>query len=128
MTMRPPRSTLFPYTTLFRSNNKFTKELQITAMHGARNYFGDKLIRTAKPHKFLDYKNRPLIAVKLHILSRKTLGGLQTNLDSQVLNNEGKPIEGLYAVGEVAGFGGGGIHGYRSLEGTFLGNCLFTGK
>ena len=109
-------------------NNKFTKDLQITAMHGARNYFGDKLIRTAKPHKFLDYKNRPLIAVKLHILSRKTLGGLQTNLDSQVLNNEGKPIEGLYAVGEVAGFGGGGIHGYRSLEGTFLGNCLFTGK
>src|SRR5690625_383624 len=109
-------------------DNTFTKDLQITAMHGARNYIGDKLIRTAKPHKFLDYKNRPLIAVKLHIISRKTLGGLQTNLDSQVLNNEGKPIKGLYAVGEVAGFGGGGIHGYRSLEGTFLGNCLFTGK
>lgn len=109
-------------------NNKFTKDIQITAMHGARNYFGDKLIRTAKPHKFLNYKNRPLIAVKLHILSRKTLGGLQTNLDSQVLNHEGNPIEGLYAVGEVAGFGGGSIHGYRSLEGTFLGNCLFTGK
>src|SRR5699024_12821319 len=92
-------------------HNKFTKDLQITAMHGARNYFGDKLIRTANPHKFLDYKNRQLIAVKLHILSRKTLGELQTNLDSQVLNNEGNTIQGLYAVGEVDGFGGGGIHG-----------------
>lgn len=109
-------------------DNKFTKDLQITAMHGARNYLGDKLIRTAKPHKFLSYKNRPLIAVKLHILSRKTLGGLQTNLSSQVLNEAGSPIQGLFAVGEVAGFGGGAIHGYRSLEGTFLGNCLFTGK
>src|SRR5690625_8031289 len=79
-------------------NNKFTKDLQITAMHGARNYFGDKLMRTAKPHKFLDYKNRPLIAVKLHILSRNTLGGIQTNLDSQVLNNKGKKIEWLYAL------------------------------
>src|SRR5699024_6456826 len=97
-------------------------------MHGARNYFGDKLIRTAKPHKFLNYKNRPLIAVKLHILSRKTLGGLQTNLDSQVLNHEGNPIEGLYAVGEVAGFGGGSIHGCRWLGVPFLGNCLFTRK
>src|SRR5699024_11237543 len=98
----------------------FKIDLQLKSMYGARNYFGDKLIRTAKPHKFLNYNNRPLIAVKLHILSRKTLGGLQTNLDSQVLNHEGNPIEGLYAVGEVAGFGGGSIHGYRSLEGTFL--------
>lgn len=108
--------------------NKFTKDLQVTAMHGARHYLGDKLIRTAKPHTFLDYKNGPLIAVRLHILSRKTLGGLQTNLQSQVLDHVGHPIKGLYAVGEVAGFGGGGIHGYRSLEGTFVGNCLFTGK
>jgi len=109
-------------------DNKFTKDLQITAMWGARHYLGDKLIRTAKPHKFLDHKNAPLIAVRLHILSRKTLGGLQTNVSSQVLNESGNAIKGLYAVGEVAGFGGGGIHGYRSLEGTFLGNCLFTGK
>ena len=109
-------------------DNKFMKDLQVTAMHGARNYLGDKLIRTAKPHKFLDYKNRPLIAVKLNILSRKTLGGLETNLSAEVLNERGEAIKGLYAVGEVAGFGGGGIHGYRSLEGTFLGNCLFTGK
>src|SRR5699024_11817427 len=105
-----------------------TNHIPRTAMHVSRNYFREKLIQTSKPHKFIDYKNRPLIAVKLNILSRKTLGELQTNLEAQVLNNEGKPIEGLYAVGEVAGFGGGGIHGYRSLEGTFLGICLFTGK
>src|SRR5699024_1592445 len=109
-------------------NNKFGKDLQVTAMHGARNYLGDKLIRTAKPHKFLNYKHNPLIAVKLNILSRKTLGGLQTNLSAQVLNETGDVIRGLYAVGEVAGFGGGGIHGYRSLEGTFFRNCLVTGK
>lgn len=108
--------------------NKFTKDLQITAMHGARNYIGDKLIRTAKPHRLLDPKHGPLIAVKLHILSRKTLGGLQTNDKAQVLTDNGKPLGNIYAVGEVAGFGGGGLHGYRSLEGTFLGGCLFTGK
>ncbi|HLR42690.1 MAG TPA: FAD-binding dehydrogenase [Pseudogracilibacillus sp.] len=108
--------------------NKFTKDLQITAMHGARNYVGDKLIRTAKPHRLLDPKHGPLIAVKLHILSRKTLGGLQTNDKAEVLNENGKPLGNVYAVGEVAGFGGGGVHGYRSLEGTFLGGCLFTGK
>src|SRR5699024_2445160 len=108
--------------------NKFTKDLQITAMHGARHYLGDKLIRTVKPHRLLDPKHGPLIAVRLNILSRKTLGGLETNLSGQVLNSAGVPVKGLYAAGEVAGFGGGGLHGYRSLEGTFLGACLFTGK
>lgn len=107
-------------------DNTFTKDLQITAMHGARNYLGDKLIRVAKPHKLLDPKHGPLIAVRLNILSRKTLGGLQTNLSGQVLNAAGEAIPGLYAAGEVTGFGG--IHGYRSLEGTFLGGCLFTGR
>src|SRR5690625_2031921 len=110
------------------ATNKFTKDLQLTAMHGARHYIGDKLIRTVKPHPFLDPKNGPLIAVRLHILSRKTLGGLQTDLNSRVLDEIGNPIDGLYAAGEVAGFGGGGVHGYRSLEGTFLGGCLFSGK
>lgn len=108
--------------------NKFTKDLQITALRGARKYVGDKLIRVAPPHKILDPKNGPLIAVRLNILSRKTLGGLQTDLSGRVLNAEGSPVPGLYAAGEVAGFGGGGVHGYRSLEGTFLGGCLFTGK
>lgn len=108
--------------------NKFTKDLQVTAIHGTRHYLGDKLIRTAKPHRFLDPKHGPLIAVRLNILSRKTLGGLKTNLQAQVLDEHDEPIQGLYAVGEVAGFGGGGLHGYRSLEGTFLGGCLFTGK
>ena len=108
-------------------DNKFTKDLQVTAMWGARFYRGDKLVRAARPHKILDPRNGPLIAVRLHILSRKTLGGLQTNLSGQVLDAKGIPVPGLYAAGEVAGFGGGGIHGYRSLEGTILGNCLFNG-
>ncbi|WML42079.1 FAD-binding dehydrogenase [Neobacillus sp. OS1-2] len=108
--------------------NKFTKDLQITAIRGARNYLGDKLIRVATPHKILDPKNGPLIAVRLHIVSRKTLGGLQTDLSGQVLNATGDPVPGLYAAGEASGFGGGGVHGYRSLEGTFVGGCLFSGR
>jgi predicted oxidoreductase len=109
-------------------DNDFTKDAQITALRGARNYLGDKLIRVAKPHKFLDPAHRPLIAVKLHVLTRKTLGGIRTDLNSQALAADGTPVPGLYAVGEAAGFGGGGIHGYRALEGTFLGGCLFTGR
>jgi predicted oxidoreductase len=108
--------------------NSFTKDMQLTAIHGARRYRGDKLIRVAKPHRFLDPAAGPLIAVRLHILTRKSLGGLHTNLDSQVLAASGEPIPGLYAAGEVAGFGGGGMHGYRALEGTFLGGCLFSGR
>ncbi|PKR85613.1 FAD-binding dehydrogenase [Heyndrickxia camelliae] len=108
--------------------NSFTKDLQITAIRGARNYLGDKLIRVAKPHKILDPKNGPLIAVRLNIISRKTLGGLQTDLSARVLDSSGNPIPGLYAAGEVSGFGGGGVHGYRALEGTFLGGCLFSGR
>jgi uncharacterized protein len=109
-------------------DNKFTKDLQITALRGARNYLGDKLIRVASPHKILDPKMGPLIAVRLNIVSRKTLGGLQTDLSGRVLGLNGQPVPGLYAAGEVSGFGGGGIHGYRSLEGTFVGGCLFTGR
>ncbi|GHF17335.1 FAD-binding dehydrogenase [Pseudolysinimonas yzui] len=109
-------------------DNTFTKDAQITALRGARRYRGDKLIRVAKPHKFLDPAHHPLIAVKLHVLTRKSLGGIQTDLSSRALDADGTPIPGLYAVGEVAGFGGGGVHGYRSLEGTFLGSCLFTGR
>lgn len=108
--------------------NSFTKDMQITALRGARNYIGDKLIRVARPHQILDPKNGPLIAVRLNLLSRKTLGGLQTDLSARVLDSSGQAIPGLYAAGEVAGFGGGGVHGYRALEGTFLGGCLFTGR
>jgi predicted oxidoreductase len=108
--------------------NPFTKDAQLTAVHGARRYRGDRLIRVATPHRFLNPAAGPLIAVRLHILTRKSLGGLQTNLSSQVLATDGNPIPGLYAAGEVAGFGGGGMHGYRSLEGTFLGGCLFSGR
>ncbi|MBM7621216.1 putative oxidoreductase [Bacillus tianshenii] len=108
--------------------NKFTKDLQITAIRGARNYIGDKLIRVAPPHKILDTKNGPLIAVRLNIVSRKTLGGLQTDLSGRVLNQAGEVVPGLYAAGEASGFGGGGLHGYRAMEGTFLGGCLFSGR
>ena len=107
--------------------NTFTKDAQVTAIRGARNYIGDKLIRVAKPHKILDPQAGPLIAVRLNILTRKTLGGLQTDLTGAVLNDAGVRIPGLFAAGEVCGFGGGGVHGYRSLEGTFVGGCLFTG-
>ena len=109
-------------------DNPFAKDAQIIAIHGARKYRGDRLIRTAKPHKILDSAHGPLVAVRLNVLTRKTLGGLHTNLDSQVLDEEGEPIPGLYAAGEVAGFGGGGYHGYNALEGTFLGGCIFTGR
>ena len=109
-------------------DNPFSKDMQITALRGARAYLGDKLIRTARPHKMLDPANGPLIAVRLNILTRKTLGGLQTDLDSRVLGADGQPVPGLYAVGEAAGFGGGGVHGYAALEGTFLGGCIFSGR
>ncbi len=109
-------------------DNPFSKDAQVTAIRGARNYLGDRLVRTARPHKILDPANGPLIAVRLNILTRKTLGGLHTNLNAQVLDAAGEPIPGLYAAGEVAGFGGGGYHGYNALEGTFLGGCIFSGR
>jgi uncharacterized protein len=109
-------------------DNPYTKDLQITAIRGARRYLPDRITRVATPHRILDPKAGPLIAVRLNILTRKTLGGLQTDLSSRVLQADGEPLPGLYAAGEVAGFGGGGVHGYRSLEGTFLGGCLFSGR
>ncbi|WP_061025763.1 FAD-binding dehydrogenase [Bradyrhizobium sp. CCH5-F6] len=108
--------------------NAYVKDAQVMNIHNARRYIGDKLIRTASPHRILDPAHGPLIAVKLNILTRKTLGGFETDLDSRVFGEEGSVISGLYAVGEAAGFGGGGMHGYRSLEGTFLGGCLFSGR
>ncbi len=108
--------------------NPFTKDLQVTAIHGARRYLADRLTRVAAPHRLLDPDAGPLIAVKLHVLTRKSLGGLQTDLTGNVLDAAGAPVPGLFAAGEVAGFGGGGMHGYRALEGTFLGGCLFSGR
>ncbi|PVE13066.1 FAD-binding dehydrogenase [Streptomyces scopuliridis] len=108
--------------------NPFTKDLQVMAVRGARKYLGDKLIRTAAPHRLLDPQAGPLIAVRLNILTRKSLGGLETDLSSRVLTAAGAPLPGVYAAGEAAGFGGGGVHGYRSLEGTFLGGCIFSGR
>ncbi len=108
--------------------NRFCKDAQVTAIRGARAYLGDRLVRVARPHRILDVDAGPLIAVRLRIVTRKTLGGVETDLESRVLGGNGEPIAGLYAAGEVAGFGGGGMHGYRALEGTFLGGCLFSGR
>ncbi|WP_280365431.1 FAD-binding dehydrogenase [Nocardia wallacei] len=108
--------------------NKYSKDAQLMAVANARRSRGDRLGRVAKPHRILDPAHGPLIAVRLNVLTRKTLGGLQTNLDSQVIQADGTPFPGLYAAGEVAGFGGGGVHGYNALEGTFLGGCIFSGR
>ena len=109
-------------------DNPFSKDAQIMAIHAARNYRGDRLIRTAKPHKFLDPAHGPLIAVRLNLITRKTLGGLETDLEARMLGTDGQVLPGLFAVGEAAGFGGGGYHGYNALEGTFLGGCIFSGR
>ncbi len=109
-------------------DNAFTKDAQITAIRGARSYRGDRLIRVASPHRLLDPKAGPLIAVHLHVITRKSLGGLETDLEGRVMRADGTAVPGLYAAGEASGFGGGGMHGYRSLEGTFLGGCLFSGR
>lgn len=109
-----------------RGKSYFNDE-QLRRLVNFRLYRGDR-IRTSKFQKIVDPKAGPLIAIKQYILSRKSLGGIPTNLNSQVIDKEGAVISGLYAVGEAAGFGGGGIHGDRSLEGTFLGSCILTGR
>lgn len=108
--------------------NPFAKDAQVQGIRNSRRYLGDRIARTASPHRILDSEAGPLIGVKLHVLTRKTLGGIQTDLQSRAMGLDGNPIDGLYAAGEVAGFGGGGVHGYNALEGTFLGGCLFSGR
>jgi uncharacterized protein len=108
--------------------NSFSKDAQIQGIRNSRKFLADRLGRTAAPHRILDPDAGPLIGVKLHILTRKTLGGIQTNLSFRALGLDGEPIGGLYAAGEAAGFGGGGVHGYNALEGTFLGGCIFSGR
>lgn len=109
-------------------DNPFAKDAQVIAIRQARQYRGDKLVRTAKPHRILDPEAGPLIAVRLNILTRKSLGGLHTDEQARVLRPDGSVFDGLFAAGEVAGFGGGGYHGYNALEGTFLGGCIFSGR
>ncbi|MGW0176068.1 FAD-binding dehydrogenase [Rhodococcus sp. NPDC003322] len=109
-------------------DNTYSKDMQMMAVRNARTYPADKVIRVAKPHKLQDPAHGPMIAVRLNLLTRKTLGGLETNLDAQVIRPDGAAFDGLYAAGEVAGFGGGGVHGYNALEGTFLGGCIFSGR
>lgn len=107
--------------------NAYAKDTQVMAIHNARRYLGDRLARVAAPHRILDPAAGPLVGIKLHVLTRKSLGGIQTDLESRVLDAEGRVVPGLFAAGEAAGFGGGGVHGYNALEGTFLGGCLFSG-
>jgi len=122
-TKRASRGTIFQ-----KEKSASSKLIACSGKRASQASFGPSLIRVASPHRILDPKAGPLIAVRLNILTRKSLGGLQTDLDSRVLRTDGTPLPGVYAAGEVAGFGGGGIHGYRSLEGTFVGGCLFTGR
>ncbi|GAA1526179.1 putative oxidoreductase [Microbacterium ginsengiterrae] len=109
-------------------DNDFSKDAQVGMLRSMRAYRGDRLIRTAAPHRLQDPAAGPLIAVQLHVLTRKSLGGIETDLDGRALGADGEAIPGLYAAGEASGFGGGGVHGYRALEGTFLGGCLFSGR
>jgi predicted oxidoreductase len=100
---------------------------QLRRIAQLRQWKGDR-IRTCKPRPMLDPRAGPLIAVREHIISRKSLGGMQTDVASRVLDLAGQPIAGLLAAGEAAGFGGGGLHGLRALEGTFLGGCVLSGR
>ncbi|WP_327343148.1 FAD-binding protein [Streptomyces europaeiscabiei] len=109
-------------------DNEYSKDAQVMGIRNALRYPGHSISRTASAHKIMNTSAHPLIAVRLNILTRKSLGGLRTDLSGRVLNASGDPVPGLYAAGEVAGIGGGGVHGYRSLEGTFLGGCLFSGR
>jgi hypothetical protein len=109
-------------------DTRLGKDAQVQAIRAARRFLTDRVMRTAAPHRLLDRAAGPLVAIRLSILTRKTLGGLETDLEGRVLRASGEPLPGVYAAGEVAGFGGGGMHGHRSLEGTFLGGCLFSGR
>jgi len=109
-------------------SHPYSKDNQIMLIQNALKYLGDRMSRCAKLHRILDPAHGPLIAVRMNILTRKTLGGIQTNLKSQALRSDGTEFPGLYAAGEVAGFGGGGVHGYNALEGTFLTGCIFSGR
>lgn len=120
-------STVHAYDEEIRRGKRLAVDEQLVWLHQLRLYRGDRL-RLASPHPLLDPKSGPLMAIFCHLLTRKSLGGIQTDLQSRVLDGTGQPIAGLFAVGEAAGFGGGGIHGRRSLEGSFLGSCILTGR
>lgn len=106
---------------------KFHNDEQLRRIAYLRKWKGDRL-RTCRFQKILDSRAMPLIAIREFIISRKSLGGIQTDLDGRVLDLDGKPIRGLFAAGEATGFGGGGMNGLRALEGTFLGGCIYSGR
>lgn len=111
-----------------QTRNVAGKDPQLAVVRNARSILSERVVRVATPAPILDPAGGPLIAVRLNILTRKSLGGLETDLSARVLRDDGEPLPGLFAAGEVAGFGGGGMHGYRALEGTFLGGCIFSGR
>lgn len=111
-----------------QTTNAYSKDYQVNYVRVARKFLGDKVVRSVPPSPILDPKNGPLIAIRLRMLTRKTLGGIETNLDGQVMRPDGSVFAGLYAAGEASGFGGGGVHGNNALEGTFLGGCIFSGR
>ena len=115
------------YDAVIRRGEAQWNDDQLRRIQQARAWRSDR-IRTCKPKPMLDEKSGPLIAIKLRLITRKSLGGIQTDLDSRVLDRAGAPIDGLYAIGEAAGFGGGGASGVRSLEGTFLSGCILTAR
>ena len=115
------------YDSLIDAGPRFHDDEQLRRIEFARRWIGDRL-RTCRFQKILDPKAGPLVAIREFIISRKSMGGLQTDLDCRVLDGTGQPIPGLYAAGESAGFGGGGMNGKRGLEGTFLGGCLLGGR
>ncbi|SHF58090.1 FAD-binding dehydrogenase [Streptoalloteichus hindustanus] len=108
--------------------NDYSKDMHLMSLRNVRAYLPERITRTATPHRLLDPAHGPLVAVRLHVLTRKTLGGIQTTLDAQAVRPDGTLFDGLYAAGETAGFGGGGMHGYNALEGVFLGGCVFSGR
>lgn len=115
------------YDAQIERGKKYHNDEQLRRIQQLRNYPGDKA-RNCNFQKINDSKHMPFVAIREYILSRKTLGGIQTNLNGAVLDQSGNAIEGLYAVGEAAGYGGGGIHGKGALEGTFLATCVLTGR
>jgi predicted oxidoreductase len=120
-------SAVTTYDNAIRRGERFHNDEQLRRIAWLRRWPADRL-RTCAFQPIVDRRAGPLMAIREHIISRKSLGGIQTDLAGRVLGENGHSIDGLYAAGEAAGFGGGGMNGKRGLEGTFLGGCVFSGR
>ncbi len=121
------RQAIQSYDAQIERGKEFHNDDQLRRIAQVRNWRGDRS-RTCKFARIMEKKSMPLVAFREFIVSRKSMGGIQTDLESRVLSNDGQPIPGLYAAGEAAGFGGGGINGLKSLEGTFISNCILNAR